>query len=101
MSQSPVHVFAKWQVKKDRLDEVLDLLTIMAAQSIAEDGNLFYRIHQSNTDPYTLLLFEGYKNGDAVAAHRNSTHFQTLVIEKIVPLLEAREVVAARELFFD
>jgi quinol monooxygenase YgiN len=73
-------------------------LAEVAKKSVAEEGNLFYKVHQSNTEPNTLILFEGYKDEAAVAEHRNSAHFQTLVIGKIVPLLESREVVLATQL---
>lgn len=98
MNQQPVYVFAKWQVKEGRLDTVLELLTEVAAQSRKEAGNLFYKIHQSNTAANTLVLFEGYSNEAAVELHRNSEHFKNLVIEKIVPELENREVIVTSEL---
>lgn len=98
MSNKPIHLFAKWQVKAGHLDTVLSLLTEVAQKSREEEGNLFYRVHQSNSDTNTLMLFEGYKDETALAAHRNSEHFQALVIGKIVSMLENREVVLATEL---
>lgn len=98
MSTKPIHVFAKWQVKEGSLETVLTLLTEVAQKSRNEAGNLFYTIHQSNSDLNTLMLFEGYQDEAALAAHRNSEHFQTLVIGQIVPVLENREVVLATEL---
>ena len=98
MSKKPVYTFAKWQVKEGQLDTVLSLLAEVAAKSTAEKGNLLYEIHQSNSDANTLILFEGYKDEFALAEHRNSEHFQTLVIEKIIPLLDAREVILATQL---
>jgi autoinducer 2-degrading protein len=101
MSEQPITVFAKWRVKRDQLDTVLNILTEVGKKSTKEEGNLFYNIHQSNTDVNTLILFEGYKDEAALAEHRNSEHFQTLVIGKIVPLLEEREVVLATRLVLD
>ena len=92
MNHTPIHVFAKWRVKEGQLDTVLTLLPELAKKSIEEEGCLFYKIHQSNTDINTLVLFEGYKDESALAAHRNTEHFQTLVIGKIIPVLEEREV---------
>jgi quinol monooxygenase YgiN len=46
-----------------------------------------------------LVLFEGYKNADAVEFHKNSEHYQKVVAEQIVPLLENREVVLMDQLF--
>lgn len=61
----------------------------------------FFRVKLTNgyaSLPNTILLFEGYKNEAAVATHRESVHFQGLVIGQIVPLLEAREVIVATPL---
>jgi quinol monooxygenase YgiN len=65
---------------------------------VAEEGNLLYMIHQSNSDENTLILYEGYKDESALAEHRHSEHFQTLVIGKIAPLLEDREIVITTRL---
>lgn len=92
MEKSRIHVIAKWTVKTGELETVLALLSQVAKATVEEKGNLFYKIQQDNTDPNILLLFEGYKDEVAAAEHRNSSHFQTLVVGKIVPLLEAREI---------
>lgn len=88
----PIYVFAKWQVRSGRLDDVLPLLHEVAVKSLSEPGNLFYKIHQSTADRHTLLLYEAYRDQPALDAHRASAHFQSLVLGKIVPLLEHREV---------
>lgn len=100
MEQKPVYVFAKWQVKEGKIDLVLKLLEEVAKKSTEEKGNLFYKIHQSNSDANTLILFEGYTGEAAVDEHRNSAHFQNLVIGNIIPNLENREVVLASEVNF-
>lgn len=92
-NQNPVHVFATWKVKEGQIENVLQLLKTVHKESIKEDGNLFYKIHQSNSDLNMIVLFEGYRNENAVAEHRNSKHFQDLVLGEIVPLLENREIV--------
>lgn len=94
-NQQPVHVFATWKVKEGNIDEVLDILTTVQQESVKEKGNLFYKIHQGNADKNTIVLFEGYSNEEAIAEHRNSAHFQDLVVGKIIPLLEKREVILA------
>ena len=98
MNQSPVYVFAKWQVKEDQLAAVLTLLAEVAQKSTEENGNIFYKIHQSNSDANTLILFESYTDDAALEQHRNSAHFQNLVIGQIVPRLENREVILASQL---
>ena len=97
-NQNPVHVFATWKVKEGQIENVLQLLKTVHNESIKEQGNLFYKIHQSNSDLNTVILFEGYSNEAAIAEHRNSPYFQDLVLGKIVPLLENREIVLATPL---
>jgi len=98
MSQQPVYVFAKWQVKEGELSTVLNLLGEVVKKSREEKGNLFYKIHQSNSEANTLILFEGYTDDSAIEEHRNSAHFQNLVIGQIVPKLQHREVILASQL---
>ena len=74
---------------------------LVAAASRREEGNLFYKVHQSNAAANTLVLFEGYADAAAVEAHRHSDHFQQLVVGKIIPQLEAREVILASEINVD
>ena len=93
MSAIPVYVFAKWQVKQGNLTTVLSLLEQAAQKSRSEKGNLFYKLHQSTSDANTILLYEGYTDEAAAEEHRNSDHFQEIVIKSIVPLLENREII--------
>ncbi|WP_221391946.1 putative quinol monooxygenase [Dyadobacter sp. NIV53] len=91
----PIHVFATWQVKEGQMESILNILQTVRAESIREKGNLFYKIHRSNADENTIVLFEGYADEAAIAEHRNTAHYQDLVIGKIIPLLENREVILA------
>lgn len=92
MNQQAITVFARWRVKEGQLDTVLSLVAEAARTSAAEEGNLAYQVHQSTTDPNTLILFEVYKNEAALNTHRQSGHFQRIVVGQIVPLLDDREV---------
>jgi quinol monooxygenase YgiN len=92
MATTPVHIFARWKVREGQMQAVLKLLTEVRSKTIQEKGNLFYKIHQSQADANTLILFEGYADGAAQQAHINADHFKKLVVEQIVPLLEEREV---------
>ncbi|MFT3935870.1 MAG: putative quinol monooxygenase [Chitinophagaceae bacterium] len=89
----PIHVFAIWKVKEGQVETVLQLLKTVSAESIKEEGNLFYKVHQSNADANTIVLFEGYKDESAITAHRSSAHYTELVTGKIIGLLETREVI--------
>lgn len=99
MEQKPITVFARWQVKNGHLDAVLNLFTELVEKTRQEEGNLFYTVHQSNTEPNTFMLYEAYKDEAAVAAHRASEHFKAIALEQIIPVLENREVILATQLF--
>jgi len=92
-NQNPIHVFATWKVKKGYIKNVLEILKTVSAKSIKEEGNLFYKIHQDNTDANTIVLAEGYANEAALDRHRNSAHYRDLVLGQIIPLLDTRKVV--------
>ena len=98
MNEKPVYTFARWRVKDGQLEKVLSLLAELAAKSTAETGNLLYKVHQSNSDANTLILFEGYTDERALAEHRDSEHFQALVAGMIIPMLEERDVIITTQL---
>ncbi len=91
MATTPIHVFARWKVKEGNMETVLELLKVVRSMTLQEKGNLFYKIHQSQADANTLILFEGYADEAAQKEHMNTAHFK-MVVNQIAPLLEQREV---------
>lgn len=100
MNSKTIITFAKWQVKQGNLETVVSLLKEAVAKNSAEEGNLKYEVYQGNDNENILMLFEEYKNQEALEFHRNSAHFQDVVVGKIVPLLENREVLISSLLNF-
>jgi len=93
MSGTPIHVFAKWKIRPGQLENVLLILKELKAKSIQEKGNLFYQVYQDNSDPNTLILFEGYSDDSALTLHRNAGHYKQAVVENMNMLLTHREVI--------
>src|SRR4029077_15971772 len=91
MSVTPIHVFAKWKVRPGQLENVLLILKELKAKSVQEKGNLFYQVHQDNSDPNTLILFEGYSDDSALTLHRNAGYYIQAVVENMRTLLTDRE----------
>lgn len=85
-------VNAHWQVSREGLSEVLALLPSVREQTAAEPGCLGYEVFRSVDDPARLLLVERYRDAAAVEAHRATSHYQTLVVGRIIPLLQTRTV---------
>jgi quinol monooxygenase YgiN len=85
-------VIAKWRVKASSLPRILERLPELAAKTREEKGNVSYVIYQSESDPNELILHEQYVDAEAADAHRQSEHYQKIVVGEIVPHLEGREV---------
>ncbi|WP_449397420.1 putative quinol monooxygenase [Chryseobacterium wanjuense] len=85
-------VIVKWKIDETKLAEILKLLPELAEETKKEPGNVHYAIYQSEADPNELILHERYRNAEAQEAHRNSKHYQSIVVDKIMPHLIEREV---------
>ena len=56
--------------------EVADLLRILTAETRKEPGCVSYTPHQLQEDPDTVLIYEQYRDEEALSAHRESPHFK-------------------------
>lgn len=92
MSAGVITVVARWQPADGNLGEVLAILAEVRPQTLAEPGCLGYEIYRGVDAPHSLLLLEHYRDEAALEAHRQSAHYQSLVIGRAVPLLAARQV---------
>lgn len=87
---------AKYYVKPGNSDTVAEALRRMAPQVAAnEPGCPVYYAQKSTEIEDMFLLYEQYADADALAAHRETPHFQDIIEGQVVPLLDRRE----RELF--
>ncbi|TQI65320.1 quinol monooxygenase YgiN [Bosea sp. AK1] len=74
-----VKTVAIFVARPGKTEELRDLLHGMLTPSRAEPGNLRYDLWRDQADPSRFVLDELYTNNTAVAAHRNSAHFQHYV----------------------
>jgi len=91
-AQGPIVVVARWQLSAQSVEGVLDLLADLREQTLAEAGCQGYDVFRSTVSPEQLLLLERYRDDAAIAAHRASPHYQTLVVQRILPLIADRKV---------
>jgi quinol monooxygenase YgiN len=89
---SELQVIARYTLAPGNEDEVLALLPQLAEASRAEPGNVSFTVYRALENPRDVVLLERYVSRDAFAAHRETPHFQELVLGKIAPLLENRVV---------
>ncbi|MFF4081196.1 putative quinol monooxygenase [Streptomyces sp. NPDC001777] len=85
-------VVARYRTKEGEENTVLPLLDAMAAVSRQEPGNLAYRVHQGTEDPRAIVLYEEYASEADFTAHCATEHFREIVLGRVVPLLESRDV---------
>ena len=86
-----VVLVARWVANEGEEERVLAILEELAPASRSEPGCLRYHPCRDREDPRRFLIFEAYEDEDALRAHSESEHFQRLVLDAAVPLLEARE----------
>jgi autoinducer 2-degrading protein len=88
-----IAVAAEWRAQPGHEETVRQLMVeVAAAVRQHEPGNLLYVGHQDPADPTHFFFYEQYADQAALEAHRDSAHYQELVVGKIVPLLAERTV---------
>ena len=65
----------KFVAKEDNIEELKALLTDMVEASRAEDGCLFYYIHQLTQKPTTFVVLESWRDDEALEGHKHSPHY--------------------------
>ena len=68
-------IMVRLEVKPERLDDFLELVTFNASESRKEPGNLRFDVVRSVDSPTRFGLYEVYRDADAVQAHRATAHF--------------------------
>ena len=83
---------ATYECKPGKGDEVLGHLQRMAPLvAEREPGCKMYQICRGTENPDQFLLYEHYVDQAALDAHRETPHFQEIVMDTITPLLDKRE----------
>lgn len=93
---SHLKVAAILTAKPGRAEELKTLLLSMAPLCRAEAGNLRWDVWQDQTQPDCYMLDELYSDDAAVAAHRQTAHYQHYLTR--IPELAGRTVWVLRPL---
>ena len=89
---TPITIVARWQPHKESYDEVRAIINQLRPKSLSEPGCLGYEVFESTDASGTILLLEHYRDADALEAHKQSEHYQTLVVGQALALLADRKV---------
>jgi len=87
---SKIIVFASFYPKKNKSDEVKQIILAMINPTRAEEGNEIYNFYETkNNDGKSISyhLFEIYKDSAALDLHRNTAHYKNYR-SKIIDLLD-------------
>lgn len=91
-------VFVKWRLKASEVSRIAELLPKLAESTRHEQGNISYQIYQSESNPCELILHEHYVDAAAAESHKQSEHYQRIVVNEILPQLKTREVISVTKL---
>ena len=72
--------------------EMAEILRNLADASRQEPGCLNFIPHQVQEDPNTVLIYEQYRDDEALAAHRDSAHFKKYVVGGLYQKMRERNL---------
>ena len=70
--------------------EIRSLLERLGAASRQEAGCVNYVAHSVEGDPDTIVLYEQYRDAEALEAHRASEHFQQYALDGLYRKMRER-----------
>jgi quinol monooxygenase YgiN len=80
----------RMQFAKDDRDRITEILRNLALASRKEPGCVTYVPHHVDGDPETVLIYEQYRDQEAVDAHRASPHFEQYAVGGLYQLMKER-----------
>ena len=87
-------------VKPEYVDEFIAATLANARGSRTEPGNLRYDVLRSADDPNHFMLYEVYRDDAAMAAHRETPHYQQWVAAVEPWLAQPRTRVRSAPIFY-
>ncbi len=81
-----------YKLKEGAPQRAIELFRKLAAESRKEPGCRSYLVHTDPEDERTIMLYEQYDDGAALARHRSSPHYKTIADETLPPLVEGKEL---------
>jgi quinol monooxygenase YgiN len=81
-----------WEAKPGEAEAAAEILRRMAAEvARSEPGALVFQAHRSASNDHAFVLYELFADEAAFAAHQQTPHFKSLILEQAVPKLAKRE----------
>jgi len=86
-----VSFIVRLKFASDDRAEVAALVALLATESRREPGCISYIPHQAQDDPDTIVIYEQYRDPQALEAHRASEHFKKYAIGGIFQKMKDRQ----------
>ena len=74
--------------KAETREIVYDKLVALATQTRKEDGNQFYRVHIVSEEKNSFLIYEKWRNQNALDYHMNQPYLKSFLEESVDLLSE-------------
>jgi quinol monooxygenase YgiN len=81
MSNQEIIMCARFQAKKEKLEELMGRLLEMVEFTSQEEGNLFYDLHIDNSDSTIFYFLEGWKSAEALAFHDQTPYVKAIIAD--------------------
>ena len=79
-----------WTAKPGNEAKVREILQALGELSRQEPGVITYTTHEDPDKPGEFFIYEKYHDAAGLEAHQQTTHFQEMVLQQAIPLLESR-----------
>jgi quinol monooxygenase YgiN len=79
-----------WKVREGQTEEAAAIIARFAPEARKEMGLELLMVNQSAADPSVFLFYEVFTDAAAFAAHQETPHFRTMILEEALPLLSER-----------
>jgi quinol monooxygenase YgiN len=80
----------RMQFAQDDRDRITEILRKLATASRKEPGCVSYVPHHVDGDPDTVLIYEQYRDQEALDAHRASPHFEQYAVGGLYQAMKER-----------
>jgi quinol monooxygenase YgiN len=72
---------ARFQAKKEKLEELKERLLEMVELTSKEEGNIFYNLHVDSKDSTIFYFLESWKNAEALAFHDQTNYVKAIIAD--------------------
>ncbi|MGD0912077.1 MAG: putative quinol monooxygenase [Terracidiphilus sp.] len=87
-----VSLLVRFKFATEDRSDVADMLRVLTAETRKEPGCVSYAPHPLQEDPDTVLIYEQYRNEEALAAHRESPHFKKYAVAGLYQKMRERNL---------